>query len=114
MKSIVAIYKDGVAHRPPKAPQDRATCSLTLRMTAGTARQTEREKKMTITIRANLTNNSTARSWGGARAQDVMDHAPRGAIRHNGGKTVIVTCDESDETEMRAALESSSAVASVE
>ncbi len=69
---------------------------------------------MTTTIRANLTNNSTARTWGGARAQDVMDDAPRGTIRHNGGKTVIVTCDESDEAEMRAALESSSAVASVE
>lgn len=69
---------------------------------------------MTVTIRANLTNNSTARTWGGSHAQDVMDDAPRGSIRHNGGKTVIITCDESDETEMRAALEASNAVASVE
>ena len=69
---------------------------------------------MTTTIRANLTTNSTARAWGGSRTQDVMDDAPRGTIRHNGGKTVIITCDESDESEMRAALEASNAVASVE
>lgn len=59
-------------------------------------------------IRVTARNNSDARKF------DVLDDVRSAKSRHNGGKLVIVTCDDGDLAEVESLLDASHAVSAYE